>query len=432
MEKRALILSLVFPPDAVSTAQLFGEIAEDLMASGWTLDVITTRPHYNVDDANRTRQPITDAWSGLIGTSEYHGAHVFHTAIPRKSHSIATRVAGWMGFHLLSVLVALFRVGEVDVILAPSPPLTVGFVAWLIGLFKGSPFIYNVQELYPDAAVALGALKPGALLSALHWLERLIYEKAFAVTTIAPGMAAKIAARVDVPSKVRVIPNFVDTNYIVDLPKDNAFSREFSLVDKFAVIYAGNMGPAQGLTTVLDAASLTRSDEDIVFVFVGAGISREGLMVDAARRGLKNVIFVPQQPYVRVPDIYAASDLCIVPLAGGLTTEAVPSKVYRIMAAERRILAVTEPGSDLDKLIREADAGVVVPPDRPVELAEAVLSAKKAGLHRKAPTGREYVIQHADRRVVTSAYATLLAEAAGQRRNASTKADGIPASIGER
>jgi colanic acid biosynthesis glycosyl transferase WcaI len=412
--RRALLLSLVFPPDAVSTAQLFGEIAQDLIAQGWELVVITTKPHYNVDEVNRRLQPLSRRWGGLLAESQYYGATVFHTAIPQKSRSVATRVAGWIGFHFLSVLVSLFRVGKVDVILAPSPPMTIGLVAWLIGLLKGSPFVYNVQELFPDAALALGALKEGPLLDVLRFTERLIYDKAFAVTTIAPGMAAKIAERVSTPSKVRVIPNFVDIQYIVERPKDNPFSREFNLVDKFAIVYAGNMGPAQGLTTVLDAAQLSSHETDIVFVFVGEGISRDALVAETSRRDLRNVLFVSQQPYVRVPDIYAASDLCLVPLARGLTTEAVPSKVYRIMAAERRILAIAEPDSDLDRLIREADAGVVVPPDDPRALAGAVLSARNATTQLKAGTSRQYVEQHADRRVVTRAYSTLLIEAIGR------------------
>ncbi|MGH7604140.1 MAG: glycosyltransferase family 4 protein [Gemmatimonadaceae bacterium] len=411
-EKRALLLSLVFPPDAVSTAQLFGEIAEDLVAKGWKLDVITTKPHYNVDVMSRSRQPLFPLWGGLVATSVYHGVRVFHTAMPRKSGNVAARIFGWLGFHLLSIAVAFARIGEIDVVVAPSPPMTIGLVAWLIGVAKRAPFVYNVQELYPDAAIRLGALREGKFLEMLRWIERFIYRKAFAVTTIAPGMAQRISERVENPSKVRIIPNFVDTKYIAARPKDNPFSREFGITDKFTVLYAGNMGPAQGLETVLQAAAMTADDSRIKYLFVGEGISREKLVAEARDRGLSNVLFISQQPYTRVPDIYGAADLCLVPLAAGFTAEAVPSKVYRIMGAERRILAIAEPGSDLERVVAEADAGIVVPPLRAEMLAQAVLAALKNDGGVTTGKARKYVLDNVDRETITSAYSALLTEAA--------------------
>jgi colanic acid biosynthesis glycosyl transferase WcaI len=251
------------------------------------------------------------------------------------------------------------------------------------------------------------------MLNLLRRMERFIYNRSFAVTTIAPGMARTIGGRTEDARKVRLIPNFVDTRIIAPRPRDNSFSREYGLNGPFTVVYAGNMGPAQGLETLLDAADLTRGDARILYVFVGDGTSRESLQRSARSQGLSNVHFIPQQPYERVPDIYGASDLCVVPLASSLVAEAVPSKVYRIMAAERRVLAITDAASDLAAVVRESGSGIVVDADDPRALADAIKGAAKSAGGVPAMRGREYVVQHVDRARIIRQYSELLTEAVG-------------------
>ena len=334
--------------------------------------------------------------------------------MPMKGSNVAVRISGWLGFHFLSVVAAWLKVGKVDVILAPSPPLSIGVAAWLIGVSKRAPFIYNVQELYPDTAVSLGALGDGVLLSVLSRMERFVYDRSFAVTTIASGMARIIRGRIKDPRKVRLIPNFVDTRIIAPRPRENSFSREHGLDGRFTVVYAGNMGPAQGLETLVEAAELTHSDERIVYVFVGDGTSRESLERSVRSRKLVNVIFVPQQPYERVPDIYGASDLCVVPLVSSLVSEAVPSKIYRIMAAERHVLAITDEESDLAGIVKESGAGIVVKPGNPTALALAIRNAVESPNRAAARRGREYVVQRVGRARIIKEYFELLAEAVAQ------------------
>jgi colanic acid biosynthesis glycosyl transferase WcaI len=282
----------------------------------------------------------------------------------------------------------------------------------LIGFLKRAPFIYNVQELYPDAAVSLGALQQGFVLNALRRIERFVYARSFAVTAIAPGMYRTIVGRTGDTTKVHLIPNFVDTRVISARPRDNPFSREYGLNEVFTVMYAGNMGPAQGLETLLDAAGLTADDKGICYVFVGDGTSRADLQESARLRRLSNVQFIAQQPYDRVPDIYGAADLCVVPLVSGLATEAVPSKLYRIMAAERRILAIADPDSDLAEAVRESSSGFVVPPDNPQELATAILRAARTPDRAAETRGRDYATKHVERGRITKQYSDLLRVAA--------------------
>jgi len=387
---------------------------EDLLAQGWHVDVVTTKPHNNPPRTSSGGQQLEPLWGGLLARSNFRGATVWHTAMPMKGTSVAVRIGGWLGFHFLSIVAAWLKVANVDVILAPSPPLTIGVAAWMIGMLKRAPFIYIVQELFPDTAVSLGVLDEGLFLKLLRRVEGFVYNHAFAVTAIAPGMVRAISGRMKDARKLHLIPNFVDTRIIAPRERENSFSREYGLTGRFTVVYAGNMGPAQGLEILLDAAELTRDDERILYVFVGEGTVRAQLERSTRSRLLSNVVFIAQQPYELVPEIYGASDLCVVPLAPGLVAEAVPSKVYRIMAAERSVLAVTSSESDLAAVVRESGAGIVVNPGNPRALADAIRDAVKSPDEAAAKRGREYVVQHVGRDMVIKQYSDLLAVAAAQ------------------
>lgn len=408
-----LVLTLVFPPEEVSTSQLLGDLVSDLVSQGRSVTVITTKPHYHASDAARQRATLRPVWAGLLARSEFAGATVYHTAMPLKAGGLWRRAAGWVGFHVLSVMAALLRVRAPHVILAPSPPLTIGVAAWIIARLRGVPFIYNVQELYPDTAVALGALRRGLALNALYAVERFVYARAHAVAVIAPGMRRRLMAKGVPAAKVRVIPNFVDTAAIAERARDNPFAREHGLVGRFVIMYAGNVGRAQGLEVLLNAAARTVDREHIVYVIVGDGALREELMAGASARELRNMLFVAQQPYGRVPDIYGASDVNVVPLVGALVEDAVPSKVYRIMAARRAVLAIAAPESDLAKIVSDAACGWVVPPGNADALAELVLRLADEGVGKAGDNGRRYVEGHVERSMVTGRYGMLLDEAAG-------------------
>ena len=407
-----LVLTLVFPPDGVSTAVIVGELAADLRQAGHDVTVVTTAPHYNRDAEAEAKQPLTRLWGALLYRSELHGIGVLHVGMPRKSGRVLSRLLAWIWFHALSLVAALTLVRRVDVILAPSPPLTNGICAWLLGRAYGAPFIYNVQELYPDIAVALGAIKNPRIISALLALERFVYARARLITVIGEGMRRRIIAKGVPTEKVRLIPNFVDVGYMQPLSKDNPFSRQHGLVGSFVVTYAGNMGPAQGLRTILDAAALLADEPGLLFLLVGEGSQHAELKATAQAKQLANVMVLPHHPYELVPQIYAASDLCVVPLAGQTGADAIPSKVYRIMACERAVLACTDADSDLGQLVTDARCGVVVPPGSADALAKAVVEIMRTPVAAAAMgrAGRAHVLAHYSRAAVSAQYKGLVGE----------------------
>ena len=408
-----VLISLVFRPDNVSTAHVMADLAADLVEAGHTVTVFTTTPHYNPQAAADSEQPRRKVWGFLLQRSDYRGMRVYHAWMPRKGRNVLLRLLAWVWFHLVSTFAALVLAKKPDVILAPSPPLTVGVSAWLLGIVRSVPFVYNVQEIYPDIAINLGALKNPTAIRAMLALERFVYDRAGTITVIAPRMRERLIDKGVPPPKVVVVPNFVDLGDLAPRPKDNAFSREFGVHDKFVVSYAGNLGPAQGLECFVDAAAALRDLPDVRLLLIGDGILAEPLRARAASLGLNNIAVIPYQPYSRVPDIYGASDLCVVAQAAATGSDAIPSKVYRIMACERPIVATSDAHSDLAELINTAGSGVVITPESATELAAVVRSAvaEPALWRARAVAGRQHVTEHYARSTVTRSYDTLLRHA---------------------
>ena len=413
-----LLLSLTYPPDNVSTAHLMGELSSDLVAAGHRVTVLTTMPHYNRDRSAEKSQPIRSFWGPLLRKSEHNGAVVYHTPGMSRSGGILGRIFGWLIFHVVSLIAGLLIPRRVDVIMAPSPPLTIGLVSWLLGLRHRARFIYNVQELYPDIAVSLGVLKNRMLIALLYRLERFVYATAGRVTVISEPMREVILGKGVPTEKVVHIPNWVDTSDIDVLPKDNDFSREHGVRDAFVVAYAGNMGLAQSFDEFLDAAAILRDNTGIRFMLIGEGVERPRILRRVEREGLKNVIVLPYQDYHLVPLIYASSDLSYVPLHGAAVTHALPSKVYRIMASGRAILAVAEGGSAIGELVNEARSGILVEPGSGERLAEAIESAASdpSVVASRGQSGRDFVIKSYSRPQIVERYATEIVSLAGDSR----------------
>ena len=413
---RILLLSLVFPPDSVSTAQIMGDLASDLSALGHDLTVISTMPHYNRDVEAESRQPSQALWGPILRRSIFRGITVYHTYMPRKGQSILLRMLAWTGFHTISIVAALTVAPRPSMIIAPSPPLTIGICAWILSVIYRVPFIYNVQEIYPDMAIRLGAVRNKRIIDLLYRMEGFVYRKASALTVIASRMRERLLEKGVPDDKVHVIPNFVDISDLSPLPKMNDFSLKYNLQDKFVVSYAGNLGPAQGLTHFIDAAHLLRDEATIRFLMMGDGILSGELKKRIEKFDLPNFIFLPYQPYSLMAQAYAASDLCLVPQAAETGFEAVPSKVYRIMACARPVLAATDSSSDLARLIIDAGCGAVVSTASAEALADMIRSAhsnpeiwRSMGL-----AGRKHVVHHYAQHTVTDQYHALVEQLAFQ------------------
>jgi len=351
---RILVLSLIFNPDNVSTAQIWAGISEDMKKAGHDVRVLTTTPHFHRDSSMEAKQPLRKCFGNLVQKSEYAGIPVTHILMPNKSIWPPLRVLSWVNFHVMTTLIGWFSGFKPDVVIAPSPPLTIGLNAWAIAVMRGAKYVYNVQEIYPDIAVNLGMMRNRRVICFFSRLERFTYRKAAIVTSITKAMCAKIAQRTD-PKKVRLVPNFVDLSDVVMAPRVNAFAKEYGLVGKFVLTYAGNMGVPQKLGVMVE---LARRIPALTVLLIGGGADAGRLREQAT--GLDNVKFVAYQPISRMPEIYAASDLFYVGQDPKACADGIPSKIYRILGFRKPLLVMTSPTSDLAGFVRDSNSGLLI------------------------------------------------------------------------
>jgi colanic acid biosynthesis glycosyl transferase WcaI len=403
---KILILSLVFPPDNVSTAQIMGDLSRELFRLGNDIIVVTSTPHYNADPIAEKQQPLKKYLFNLVKKSKYNGIPVFHVYMPRKGKNPLLRALSWGWFSMAVIISPLFFLKKIDVIFCPSPPLTLGLSAYIISRLLGAQYIYNVQEIYPDFAINSGYLKNRLLIKILYSIEKFIYSKAKLITVIGRDMSQNIILKGIPKEKVIIIPNFVDTNFFHPMPKENQFRKEFNLDNKFVISYAGNIGPGQDIESFVKAAYLLRDISSIHFLLVGAGMLFDKIAKEIDILNLKNIILIGYQPYSKVPEIYAASDLCFVPQDGNIVGNAIPSKIYRIMASGRPILSTTTEQSDLYKLIKESNCGFVCQPNSPEDLADQILSAvqNKDNLIKMGMNARNYVEKYYSKENIAKRY----------------------------
>jgi colanic acid biosynthesis glycosyl transferase WcaI len=282
--------------------------------------------------------------------------------------------------------------------------------------------VFNIQDVFPDAAVETGTLTNPAVIAAAARLERWSYQLADAVTVLSDDLRDNVAAKLagrrrGEPTKVRVIPNFVDTRRITPGPTDGAYRRELGLLGKRVVLYAGNVGFSQSLELLLEAArrNLERRP-DVAFLVNGGGSAL--LALRAAAVDLPNVVFGAFQGPDRLSDLLATGDVHLVPLKKGLAKASVPSKLYSILAAGRPVLAAVDEGTEVARTVEAAGAGVAVPPDDPDAFCaglDQLLDHPEAAAAMGA-RGRAFVEGWASPAAVAERYEALFAELVAARR----------------
>jgi colanic acid biosynthesis glycosyl transferase WcaI len=390
-------------------------IVDGLAERGHRLHVVTALPWYE--------QHAVDAkWRGRLVRSEktpwgkISRVHPF----PTDKRNMRARALGFAGFTGLASLRALITRPRPDVVLAMSPPLPIGLAGLAVARARRAPFVFNIQDVFPDVAIELGLLTDRRVIKAASWAERFSYAHSDAVTVLSDDLRDNIETKLEQRHKrrrtrVEVIPNFVDTTRIKPMSRDNAYRHEHDLDGKIVVMYAGNVGLSQSLELMIEAARELRDRHEIVFVINGGGSALLGLQQVAG--DLPNVVFVPYQPPERLGEVLAAADIHVVPLKRGLAKASVPSKLYSILAAGRPVLASVDPDTEVDRTIRLAAAGLCVPPDDSARFIGALRTLIDAPNDRDemGAAGRRFVEGWVSPQAVASHYDDLLSAVAAAR-----------------
>ncbi len=410
---KILIVNIYFHPDPTGTGLVITELARDLVAQGHAVTVITSVPHYAGRPARDWKPKGARAGWSLWREDCLDGIRVIRTAVyvPRRK-TFASRALNYATFSALAIAAGL-RCGAQEVILCTSPPLSLGISAWLLSRLKRVPFVFNVQDIYPDAAILMGMVRQPLLIALFRGLERFVYRRASLVTVISEGAKRNLLAKGAPDEKVVVIPNWVDVEFVRPMPPDNSFRRGLAgtgAEPQLVVMFAGNIGLIAGLETVLAAAAELRHRPEIRFVIVGEGNAKADLKARAAAMGLSNVLFLPTQPREILPEVLAAADVHLVTLKRQMSTTSVPSKSYGIMASGRPMVAAVDPDSEVWQLVEAAAAGLCVPPEDPVALARAVeaLCDDPERRQRLGENARVYVVNHNEKRELTAVYGRTL------------------------
>lgn len=394
---RLIILNQFFYPDHSATSQLMTELAESLVECGVAVTALAGRGRYTGGEKLSRREDykgvrIERAWATSFG-----------------KRNIAGRVCDYLSFYL-GASWRLLRLPPHEAVMALTTPPLIGLAALLIGRLRRMRVIMLVQDVYPDIAVALGALRPRSpATKALEWISRQVLKRSDRIVVLSESMRQCIAAKVGdaLASRIDVIHNWADGRDIRPLTEtSNPFAVEHNLGESFVVLFSGNLGRVNEFSTVLEAARLLRDRSDIVFLFVGGG-AKEGEIQGFRRKyDLDNVKLLPYVPRHLLRYTLAAGHALLVTLADGLAGLSVPSKAYAIMAAGRPLLFVGDPRSDIARIITENRCGAAVVSGDSSGLAEVIKtwSSERSKLEELGSAARSLFEDRFDRAYAVSAY----------------------------
>jgi glycosyltransferase involved in cell wall biosynthesis len=291
---------------------------------------------------------------------------------PSHDRSILGRVANYLSFALSASTIGLFLTKKVDVVYVYHPPATIGLPALMFRWLRRTPCVYDIQDLWPDTLEATGMLKNRMALAVVGWWCLLIYRSVDRIVVLSPGFKRRLVERGVPEGRIEVIYNWCDEHMIINQAGSLSAHEARVFEGKFTVLFAGNLGDAQGLGTILDAAALlAQTDTKVQFVLVGSGLAVTHLRERAEAECLGNVIFLPRRPQAEMRSVYQAADVLLVHLRDDpLFAITIPSKTQAYLVCGRPILIGVR--GDAAELVRRADAGFACEPGNPASLAAAV------------------------------------------------------------
>ncbi len=342
------IITQFYPPDYAATGQLIQELATQLGEENIRVNVFTGQPGYAFDNGKAPR------------IEEKNRVKVKRTrATQLLSKKILGKALNGVIFSIRAGLHILRHRKKNDVLLLTTAPPFLFTVGYLANLLFRIPYVCLVYDLYPDVVIEFGLISPRNPIAKLwNWLNDRIWSRAKGIIVLSDTMKERIATKhPQASSKISVIHNWANADWIKPIAKEqNWFACQHGTNHKFTVLYSGNLGRCHDLETMLGAIQLLK-DEDVRFVFIGAGAKHELCRKTVEEWGLLNCTFLPYQDRAHLPYSLTACDLALVSIAPRMEGVVVPSKLYGVMAAGRAIAAICEPHSYLRELIDGTNCG---------------------------------------------------------------------------
>lgn len=343
-------------------------------------------------------------------------------ALALLHHSFFGRAISYLSFMLSSCWVATFA-GKPDIVLGTSPPLFQLPSAWIVARSRGCRFLLEIRDLWPKFAIDMGLLRNPFLIWAARGVERFFYRVADHVVVNSPAYREYLQEHGVDSDDITVVPNGVEASAFDPDARGASVRERFGLQGKFVVTYAGAMGPANDLWTVIAAAKrLESTHPGVHFVFAGGGIERDSLQAKVASDGLGNVTFAGHFSKKQVPELLAASDVCLACLKDLPAFRTVyPNKVFDYMAAGRpTVLAID---GVIREVIEESNGGFFVNPGCETSLAECIcrLHSDPSLVAEMGRSAREFVVENFDRRKQAEQLSQLLFKLSETKSKISSK-----------
>jgi colanic acid biosynthesis glycosyl transferase WcaI len=399
---RILVLNQYYWPGVEATGQLLSQLCADL-AGDYTVTVITGRLAVPRAEAGRTVHQGVEV------------VRVNSTAFPRRI--LALRALNYLTFLAASARAAA-AAPKPQVVLCMTDPPVVAIVALAAARRSGAALVVISQDVFPEIAVLLHRIENALVVSVLRVVIRAYLKRADRVVAIGDTMRRRLEAKGTPAKRLRVIPNWVDTTFLEEKPRENDWSREVGLAGRFVVMHSGNVGFTQDLDTLVRSATFLRDLDDLVIAIVGDGARRAELMALAELLEVGQVRFLRYQRRDALPFSLSSAHVHVVGLARGLSGFVVPSRLYGVLAVGRPVIAAADADSETADLVGSIGCGVVVPPGRPELLAAAIRRAHDGeyDLEEMGRRAREYAVAEADRTVAVDRYRDLLSELTGAQR----------------
>ena len=380
--RRITYLSQLFDPEPTFKGLKFVKL---LCARNFAVDVVTGFPNY----------PGGKVYKGykikLLQREFLDSIPVSRLAIfPSHDRSAVQRILCYFSFMLTSFLYLVFRARKPDLIYVFYPSLTAGISAICAKFFRRIKVVVEIQDMWPDSLGATGMMNSSLLYRATSVACRVLYKFSDHITVSSPGFKSLLVSRGVSADKISVIYNWADE---VDSNGANVEPGNFNDIQGFRVLFAGNMGAAQGLDTILDAAAFLKARSvRVSIVLMGEGVELPRLRERALKEGLTNVVFLPRVPLEQVQDYLMSADCLLVHLkCDPLFKITIPSKTQAYLYAGRPIVMAVE--GDAAELIAEARAGIACPSEQPQQLAgviEEMVNTSKVELAEMGKNGRTY------------------------------------------
>ena len=360
---KILLLTQWFDPEPTFKGLAF---AKELKRQGHDVQVLTGFPNYpggKIYDGYKLK---------LYQREEVDGISILRVALyPNHDSSALKRIFNYISFAFMAILFGIFATRKADVIYAYHPPLTVGIAAIFIKLFRRTPIIYDIQDMWPDTLKATGMLNNNKILNLIGSVCNLVYRFVDHIVVLCPGFKQLLIERGVPKEKINVIYNWCDEQGLTQA-KPAKLEYQQLMQNKFNIVFAGNMGKAQALDTILEVAKQLKNIPDIQFVFVGGGTETERLKQRSIIENISNAVFIPQMPMAEVGGVLKLSDLLLVHLKKDPLFEiTVPSKTQAYMAMGKPVLmAVT---GDAAELVQKAECGGIAISEDEASLEHAIL-----------------------------------------------------------